>query len=300
MTTTLRGTLERIAYQGRNFFSIAALRTTDGKATIKGPLVGVAVGDSLELAGAWVDDPRWGPQFVFRTSTTIAPADACGVVAWLESRLPGIGRSRAMTLVERFGQQGVFAVLADHPERIAEVVPGITVEKAREIGAAYRASVGDRDTMVWLKRWQLTDVQCGKVLAHFGGGEKAKAALEANPYALLALDGFGFPTVDGIAIRMGVPVDSLERARCGVVHVLTEARQEGHTFLPERELVQRAAKVAAPGIARDRVEAVLQGERDGVVVEGGDAEHTGLRCCYLCALLRCEVDVAEHVGRLAA
>jgi exodeoxyribonuclease V alpha subunit len=64
-------------------------------------------------------------------------------------------------------------------------------------------------------------------------GERAIETVRSNPY-MLAKDiyGIGFATADQIAQKVGIPRDSLDRARAGIDHVLLEATSDGHCALP--------------------------------------------------------------------
>src|SRR5205807_6627246 len=65
-----------------------------------------------------------------------------------------------------------------------------------------------------------------------------------NPY-LLAKDiyGIGFATADQIAQKVGIPRDSLNRAKAGIDHVLLEATSDGHCALPLGKLKLTAVKL---------------------------------------------------------
>jgi exodeoxyribonuclease V alpha subunit len=62
---------------------------------------------------------------------------------------------------------------------------------------------------------------------------------------MLAKDiyGIGFATTAQIAKKIGIPRDSLDRARAGIDHVLLEATSEGHCTLPLEKLKVTAVKL---------------------------------------------------------
>src|SRR5450631_4134068 len=55
--------------------------------------------------------------------------------------------------------------------------------------------------------------------------------------------GIGFATADQIAQKLGIPKDSLDRARAGIDHVLLEATSDGHCALPREKLRLAAVKL---------------------------------------------------------
>src|SRR5499427_1892653 len=78
----------------------------------------------------------------------------------------------------------------------------------------------------------------------------------SNPF-MLAKDiyGIGFATADQIAQKVGIPKDSLDRARAGIDHVLLEATSDGHCALPLGKLKLAAAKLL--GVSEAVVEQAL-------------------------------------------
>jgi exodeoxyribonuclease V alpha subunit len=75
-------------------------------------------------------------------------------------------------------------------------------------------------------------------------GEQAIEKVRSNPY-MLAKDiyGIGFATADQIAQKVGIPRDSLNRARAGIDHVLLEATSDGHCALPLGKLKLATVKL---------------------------------------------------------
>ena len=80
-------------------------------------------------------------------------------------------------------------------------------------------------------------------------GERSMTILHEDPYRLTEVEGVGFARADKIALGADVPPESDRRAQAAATFVLTEAEQQGHTFLPLAELARRAAKLL--GLAPD-------------------------------------------------
>ena len=56
-----------------------------------------------------------------------------------------------------------------------------------------------------------------------------------NPYRLAVdIHGIGFKTADALAQRLGIPKDSLLRARAGVCHALQVWSEQGHCAAAHR------------------------------------------------------------------
>src|SRR5205085_6433661 len=76
-------------------------------------------------------------------------------------------------------------------------------------------------------------------------GQESIKIIRENPYQLAQdVNGIGFRPADEIAVKRGLPRDSLPRLSTGLKYVLAQAANEdGHCFLPEYELLRRAADI---------------------------------------------------------
>src|SRR5438270_10379450 len=63
-------------------------------------------------------------------------------------------------------------------------------------------------------------------------GPSAHRVVRDQPYELTSVFGVGFQLADRIARGIGIPASSPERARAGVIHVLSEAERGGSTCMP--------------------------------------------------------------------
>ena len=297
----LRGEVVSMRVVGTDFFGIARVREAiaNGKEhTAAGKLLGVKIGDSVELRGAWTTHAKFGRQFKAVECTVVVASDSAGVIRWISERLPDVGRGRAMALVERFGVPGIWNTIERTPELLVEVA-GITPARAQAIATAYAALRGERDRMVRLKGWGLTDAQIARVLEAWG--DKAEETLRANPFLLSEqVTGFGFARADEVARRMGLPGDAPSRVRAALVHVLGEARAVGHVYLRAGVLVGMTGTVLGGVDARLiwRELDMLERESSKVVRRGHD-EPRGARV-YATSLDEAEERVAAFVRKAAA
>ena len=96
-------------------------------------------------------------------------------------------------------------------------------------------------------------------------GQESIKVVRENPYKL-AQDkiGIGFRRADEIAVKLGLPLDSIERIVTGLKYVLTQAaNDDGHCYLPENEMVYRASELLqAPSELISKAMEQLRGERD--------------------------------------
>lgn len=92
-------------------------------------------------------------------------------------------------------------------------------------------------------------------------GPDAVSIIKGNPYRLCRdIWGIGFLTADKIALNVGIPKDSLLRARAVIAHTLnTEAEEGGHCWTLENDLLLHAneltgvpVEILAEALARTR------------------------------------------------
>lgn len=290
---TFTGEILEAKILGADFFGRATVRPSTGGRVVLcvGKLLGVQPGDTVEVTGAHTTHPRWGEQFTVRSIRAVAPRDASGVIGWITSRLPNLGRARALQLVERFGVDGVWTTIEREPDRLLEV-DGITPDRRDAIVAAYHEHRHERDRVVTFKQWGLTDGQIAHVVKTWGA--RAEERVRADPYELIEhVHGFGFTRADAVAQRMGLPRTAPARIRAGLMHVLKEAVQRGHTFLWTPALVKMGAQLLG-------VDERVCGPELRALLEGGRiwADPVERRRVALAELARAEESVAARLLRL--
>ena len=118
-----------------------------------------------------------------------------------------------------------------------------------------------------------------------------------NPYSLIEdVEGIGFKTADKIAAAMGIEHSSTQRLRAGLRYMLLNARQEGHTYMPEAPLINLSSQML--GVDEDTVGYELsqmrfEGSLVGAIADGEEA-------VYLPALYYMEKECAKRLLALSA
>ena len=240
--TMLTGELIAHRVVTEDFWSIATIKTKEeGAIAATGKLLGAQLGDTVEVTGDWHEHKTFGRQFKVRECIVTIPQTDNGVIAWLSSRLPNVGASRARDMLDHFGgAEALWAVIERDPRRLTEV-KGVTEERADLIVEAYARFHHDRDRMIRFRRWGMTEYQIAKMLAQWG--DDAENRLRSNPYELATfVDSFGFLRADAIAQRMGVPKDAIPRIECGLRHTMEQAAGHGHCYVATGKLVAIAAE----------------------------------------------------------
>lgn len=293
----LRGVLSRIRFASDDGqFSVCDL-DVDGRAlpvTIVGNILSTRAGESVEVAGRWRDDARYGRQFSIQSIETVLPATSEGIEKYLASDLmEGIGPTLARRIVDHFGED-TLRVIDGAPERIREV-EGIGKKRAAQILEAWEEGRLIRRIMVFLRSHGVSAALAVKIYRKFG--DQAVDVIRRNPYRLVEeIRGIGFQTADEIARHVGIGVDSPERLRAGVLHVLESAHDDGHIYLPLPLVRERASELLGHGVGSlDDAFAGLKNDHRIVVEEQGATMPPAV---YSIRAHRAEVGAARHLRRL--
>ncbi len=267
-TATLEGVLERVVFANEeNAWSVVRL-AVPGKhdhVTAVGNLLGIQPGENLRLAGEWIEDPKYGRQFKVTSYATVPPSTVGGIEKYLGSGLiRGIGKVMASRLVKAFGKE-TLDVIENHPERLREV-EGIGAGRSSAIQSAWIEQRDIKEVMVFLQSYGVSTQYAIRIYKTYGPA--AVQVVRENPYRLaLDIHGIGFKSADRIAMALGIDPAAPQRLEAGVLHLLSEAGDRGHLFLPRRTLAQEAAALlAAPAYLVDKAIGTL-GENGQVVVE---------------------------------
>jgi exodeoxyribonuclease V alpha subunit len=270
--STLEGVLERVVFANEeNAWSVVRL-TVPGRRdpiTAVGNLLGAQPGENLRLTGAWVQDPKYGRQFRVSSHQTVAPATRTGIEKYLSSGLiRGIGKGLAGRLVEAFGLE-TLDVIEHQPERLREV-EGIGPQRSASIQRAWVEQRDIKDVMVFLQSHGVSTSFAIKVYKAYGA--QAAHVVRENPYRL-AIDiyGIGFKTADAIATSLGISPTAPQRIEAGTLHLLGEAADRGHVFLPRQQLQEDAGKLLGAEVWRVDLATAALAESGQVVVEPAPA-----------------------------
>jgi exodeoxyribonuclease V alpha subunit len=267
---TLEGSVENIVFHNEdNHYTVARFRPNDSGRlfrddlmTIVGMLPGIHVGELLSVEGEWEKDPKYGRQLHVTSFVQRLPASEEGITRYLSSGLiKGIGPKKAKLIVEHFGLQ-TLAIMEQQPERLSEV-KGISARDREQIIKAWAEQSEIKELHLFLQTHNVSMNIATRIYKQYG--KEAIKVIRENPYQLAQdVHGIGFRIADDIAVKLGLPADSVPRLATGLKYVLAQAANEdGHCFLPEGELLTRAANILqAPYEALPAAMEQLRRERD--------------------------------------
>lgn len=239
---TVTGYVDHIVFRNQeNGYTVFNLDTEDGEVTCVGSFHYINEGELLEIQGDYVNHNVYGTQLKVHSHQVKEPEDLLSIERYLGSgAIKGIGAALAARIVRRF-KEDTFRIIEEEPERLAEV-KGISERKAREISVQVEEKKDMRKAMIFLQKYGISTTLAVKIYQYYGN--KLYQVLEENPYQLADnIDGVGFKTADEIAFRIGIHADSDFRIRSGLFYVIQQAVGEGHIYLPQDVLVQRASQL---------------------------------------------------------
>lgn len=242
----LAGYVEHIIYRNAdNGYTVLNLVSGEDEITCVGIFSAIAEGENIEATGDYTEHPTYGVQFKVESFEEKAPEDKEAIERYLGSgAIRGIGLALAARIVRRF-QEDTFRIIEEEPERLAEI-KGISERKAMEIASQVNEKRDLRQAMIFLQQYGIKMNLAVKVYQAYG--QDVYGIIKENPYRLADdIEGVGFRTADEIAARVGIRMDSDFRIRSGILYALLQATAEGHTYLPERELTERAARLLEVG-----------------------------------------------------
>lgn len=247
----LRGVIERITYHNEETgYTVAKLiperREQSGfgqsrEVPIVGSMLGINVGESVELQGRWTIHAEYGRQFVVDQMRTVLPATVAGIEKYLGSGLiRGVGPVTAKRIVKYFGVE-TLSVIEEQSERLHEV-PGVGRKRTELIIAAWQEQKAIKEVMLFLQSHGVSTSLATKIYKFYG--DDAIVTVRQDPYRLARdIYGIGFLTADRIAQALGLATNSPERVAAGVAFALNQATEEGHVYLPISELVNEATQL---------------------------------------------------------
>lgn len=292
----LEGIVQTIRFSNpETFWTVASLRTPAGEVALIGTLPGLAEGMNVRVEGRWEESPRFGRQYKADRYTEIVPATLEGLERYLASGfVAGIGEKLAQRIVERFGVETI-PIIMNEPERL-EDVSGLGKKRAQALADAFRERRGPQDALVFLLGLGIPKGLALRILKRYG--EDTVAAVRKNPFKLAQeVHGIGFIKADQVARGLDIQKDHPERIRAGLVHILREARDEGHVRLPRSLLVARASELLE--VAAELIEPRLDDlVAEGRLVQKDSARVPGDQAIYLAFLHEAELGAAFHIARL--
>ncbi|MCZ7586497.1 MAG: AAA family ATPase [Deltaproteobacteria bacterium] len=260
----LRGRVETLFHASPGFSAGRLKDENDRRVTFAGKVV-AAVGEQVILQGAWVNHPKYGKQFQADTLTHDLDLSVEGLAHYLANNpaFVGLGPVKAKRIAQTFGRNFGRAIV-ENPEAVAKAGP-ITIAAARNIQTEWLRHQAINAAATELSAFGLTHHQVRSLIDKYGND--AVSIIKSDPYLIVRdIRGFGFKRVDAIARKVGVPKEFPPRVRAGIIDCLDDALDQGHTWIEEADLIERANKLLVMDSLQSRE--IIEMELSGLISKG--------------------------------
>ncbi|MDD2970600.1 MAG: ATP-dependent RecD-like DNA helicase [Lachnospiraceae bacterium] len=247
---TIKGFIEHVIYRNSdNGYTVFNMMRDGEDITCVGLLKSADQGETLEAEGEYIEHAVYGSQFKIKACQIIPPEDAVSMERYLGSgAIKGVGPALAARVVKKF-KEDTFRIIEEEPERLIEI-KGISERKAREIATQMEDKKEMREAMIFLQKYGISNTLAIKIYNRYG--MRIYSVMKENPYVLAEdIAGIGFRIADEIANKIGIHTDSDYRIRSGILYTLLQATGEGHLYLPEQLLLNRAGELL--GLTADQI-----------------------------------------------
>lgn len=239
---TISGFVEKIKYRNEdNGYTVLNVVAEEDEYILVGTFHYISEGEMLEATGTMTDHPIYGEQLQVESYEIKVPEDIHSVERYLASgAVKGIGAALAARIVRHF-KADTFRIMEEEPERLSEV-KGISEKMAMAISEQVEEKKEMRQAMMYLQKYGISMNLALKIYNEYG--PRLYGIIEENPYRLADdIPGVGFKMADEIARQAGIFTDSDYRIQCGLLYTLLQALNNGHTYLPEQELLANASEL---------------------------------------------------------
>lgn len=266
MAETISGRVSRVVYNQEDFYILAmhvvesdppvAKRTETARGSLFG-LLQVKRGVSLQLIGEWVEDKKYGRQFMIRSWEPWAE-EVEDVGFFLHTSIDGfVDQAMADALAAEYGL-GAFMQLSERPVAVRDFLVGdrCNTEPDEAEGAllGWQQTLATRDLSVLLRTGGIGPLEIQAAVRKFG--TEAAGLINANPYRLMEIPQFPFLKVEKLAREIGVGADDIRRVEGAILWAIHEAALAGHLFLSRGQVVPQVTSL----LNEHRLVAVTRGD----------------------------------------
>lgn len=300
---TVKGYIEKIKYRNEdNGYTVMSVSGADDgeEYVLVGTFSYISEGEMIEASGRMTEHPIYGEQMAVEKYELKTPENTVSMERYLGSgAIKGIGAALASRIVKKF-KADTFRIMEEEPERLSEV-KGISEKMAMSIGEQVEEKRDMRQAMMFLQNYGISINLAVKIYQEYGPA--MYTIIQNNPYKLADdIPGVGFKMADDIAAKIGIVADSDFRIKSGILYTLYQATANGHTYLPEEELADRAARLLQIEISEiDKHLMDMQMDKRLVIrdaARGTGPEKTSYRAVYAANYYYAELNTARMLHDL--
>lgn len=303
----IEATVEDIIFQNAdNGYTVCTIEYEGEELSCVGEMAGIYAGEEVRITGAWTTHPVYGKQIKVDMIERSMPKTVQGMEKYLASGvIKGIGARTAKKIVKHFGLD-TFRIIEEEPLVLAQV-NGISEKKAQEIGEVFHTQYELRRAMLFLQDYGITPTYAVKIYKQYK--DQTTEIVKNTPYRLVDdISGIGFRKADEIAFKVGIAKDDPHRIKTGILYVLGNFSNNGHTYVPRPLLIEESLRLLIPEEYQYRVQV---GDLEHPLIETALIElnlskqviiknYDGVACVFLSNLYYSEQTVAGKLISLAS
>ena len=295
----LEGIVERVTfYSEETGFCVLRIKAKKHRdlITVVGASASINAGETVECLGTWLHHKKHGLQFKAEKIAAVPPISIEGITRYLGSgMIKGIGPHFAKRLINAFGEN-VFEVIENEPQRLF-TVEGLGKKRCEQIVLSWKEQKSIRQIMIFLHSHGVSTTRAVRIYKTYG--DAAIERVRENPYCLAQdIRGIGFKTADELALKLGIPQDSIQRAQAGVGHALLTLCENGHCAAERETLIKTSVELL--GVSESLIEEAIALEITGkrLVPEVINTLDGDKSCLFTAAFHRAEILAAERLQHL--
>ncbi|NLP26149.1 MAG: ATP-dependent RecD-like DNA helicase [Clostridiales bacterium] len=240
-TIKIEGTVENVLFRNEsNGYIVLEIDSKGELITVVGTLGDIDDGEHLSLVGKYVTHSKFGVQFQAEYCDRKLPNTAINIQKYLSSgAIKGIGPSFAKKIVDEFGER-TLEIMENEPMKLMQI-KGITPKKCDSIAAEVKKIFNLRILMTYLAGYGIKAQYAMKAFQKWD--LNSMEMIKNNPYILCeyGID-LEFKKAERIAKDLRISACSPKRIRAGIVDILMQNVNVGHTCLPLDRLQPVACK----------------------------------------------------------
>ena len=269
---------------------------SDLSITVTGTFAKLSPGELFECHGNWVAHKDFGRQFKSIHATPVKPETRRSLIKFLHlaifKDIRGLGEKAAERVVKHFGLS-TFEIMDESPEKLMEV-KGLANKYIDAIIDAWDDHRNNADAIMFMTSHGLSMGVAQKIVKKYGN--QTIKIINEDPYKLaMEVRGVGFKTADIMAAAIGIPKDSPQRMKAGLIHVLKQAEDNGHCYLTNEQLCKELVELLdlQLDILIEKLPEGLQELNDNNIIHSKIQEDYSIH--FLTDLFEAEVNVANRI-----
>jgi exodeoxyribonuclease V alpha subunit len=179
-------------------------------------------------------------QIKAETIQEVIPSKPKAIEYFLASgKLYGIGKATAHLMVKEYGSR-IIDVLDNQPEKLLGI-KGITEKKLELIKKCWKEWRELYEIIGEMAKYGHGDTIAKSIYEYFG--TESINIIQNDTYRLTEVDGIGFARADTIAQKNGMDLNNVTRIKQGILYILEEVSQKGHTAYQTNSLIAEVNKI---------------------------------------------------------